>query len=428
MTSSESLRPRGRWGRAPIRHGRLKRRQPFATLAIAVAAVFGVLAVSGGSVAAITVGDVLSSVKPGIHLAHLSGQNDAPIPDVGAIEGGVNLLLVGTDTRTGQGGAYSGARELASSSGAGNNDVTMLLHIAKNHQSATVVSFPRDLMVRVPSCPRRGGGTYPASSQAMINSTLARGGLSCVVLTVEKLTGVQIPFAAEISFDGVTAMSNAVGGVTVCLASPVNDLYTNPPLHLAAGEQTIVGAEALSFLRSRHGVGDGSDLGRISNQQVFLSALARKIESGGVLGNPLQLYPLAKAAAVTMTLSDTLTNPLTMVEIALALKDTGLANMVFLQYPTVADPNNANRVVPLSSAAAILNAALLADQPVRLSGTTGRAAVIDTSAPPPSSTSTPTSTAAPTPTPTSAPAVVVLPTTVLGQTAAQQTCTKGNSG
>ncbi|MDY7541755.1 MULTISPECIES: LCP family protein [unclassified Cryobacterium] len=377
-----------------------------------------------------------------MHLAHIadpSSSTTAPAADVAAITGGVNLLLTGTDTRTGQGGAYSTSAELAASAGAGNNDVTMLLHIAQDHHSVSVISFPRDLMVAVPTCPQTDGSTASASSRVMLNTTLARGGLSCVVVTIEKLTGLQIPFAAQISFDGVTAMSNAVGGVTVCIASPINDLYTNPPLHLAAGQQTIVGDEALSFLRSRHGVGDGSDLGRISNQQVFMAALARKVESGGVLGNPVTLYALAKAATGNMLLSDTLTNPTTLVQIALALKDTGLANMVFLQYPTVADPQDVNRVIPQSTGATIVNAALVADQPIVLSGLPGRAAVIDKSA------ATATATAIPTPTPTPSPSAsartpgvatpttttptptgAVLPSTVTGQTAAEQTCSKGN--
>ncbi|MEA9998999.1 MULTISPECIES: LCP family protein [unclassified Cryobacterium] len=395
-----------------------------------------VLTVSTGTVVAVAAWDVASSVKPGIHLAHNADTpgTTASGADVAAITGGVNLLLTGTDTRTGQGGAYATSAELEASSGAGSNDVTMLLHIAENHQSVSVISFPRDLMIPVPECPKADGSTASASSRVMMNTTLARGGLSCVVSTIEKLTGLRIPFAAQISFNGVTAMSNAVGGVTVCIASPINDLNTNPPLHLAAGQRTIVGDEALSFLRSRHGVGDGSDLGRISNQQVFMAALARKVESGGVLGNPVTLFSLAKAATSNMVLSDTLTNPTTLVQIALALKDTGLANMVFLQYPTVADPRDVDRVVPQSSGAELVNAALVADQPIVLSGLPGRAAVLDPSATPapapaapasPSpSASVPATTAGPAPTPT--PTGAVLPASVTGQTAAEQTCSKGS--
>jgi anionic cell wall polymer biosynthesis LytR-Cps2A-Psr (LCP) family protein len=215
----------------------------------------------------------------------------------------------------------------------------------------------------------------------------------------------------------------------VCLATPGVDPYTNPALNLPAGNQTLVGAEALSFLRSRHGVGDGSDLGRISNQQVFMSALTRKIVSGGVLSNPFDLYPLAKAAVSNMQLSDTLTNPTTLVQIGLALKDVGLQNMVFLQYPAVSDPDDPNRVIPDESAADILDAALVADQPVVLSGSPGRAAELA-----PGQTATPTATPAPSAGSTTTPApaassspAVTLPSSVTGQTAAETTCTKGNN-
>ncbi|WP_347233236.1 LCP family protein [Cryobacterium sp. MDB2-33-2] len=435
------LRTRAHSLGAPIRHGRLQRRSPWQTVRVALVFSVSVLLVSGGTIAAVATWDVARSVKPGVHLAHLAdtpGSTAALAVDVAAISGGVDLLLTGTDTRSGQGGAFATGAGLAGSSGAGNNDVTLLLHISKNHQNVSVISFPRDLMIPVPACPQSDGSTASASSRVMLNATLARGGLSCVVLTIEKLTGVQIPFAAQISFDGVTVMSNAIGGVTVCVASPIDDLYTNPPLHLAAGQQSIVGDMALSFLRSRHGVGDGSDLGRISNQQVFMAALARKVETGGVLGNPVMLYSLAKAATDNMVLSDTLTNPTTQVQIALALKDTGLANMVFLQYPAVADPQDVNRVIPQKEGAAVVNAALVADQPIQLSGAPGRAAVLDKSAPAaPNPTPTSLSTPVPgktgpatTPTPVQAatpgPGGAVLPTTVTGQTAAQQTCSKGN--
>jgi LCP family protein required for cell wall assembly len=400
----------------PVRHGRLKTVRPIAAVAGFLAIVFAVVVVSGGSVAALAVWNLASEVKPPIHLTHVGGKTSAPFTSIGAHEGGVNLLLTGTDTRTDQGGSFATKAELAGSSGAGNNDVTMLMHIAQDHKSVTVISFPRDMVVPIPKC-----GTVRATSAAMINSTLARGGLTCVVLTAEALTGLQIDFAAEISFDGVIAMSDAVGGVSVCIATPVKDKYTG--LNLAAGNHTLVGAQALAFLRTRHGVDDASDLARISNQQVFLSALARKVTSGGVLSNPITLYSLAQAAVNNMNLSDRLANPTTLVSIGLALKDVGLGNMVFLQYPTTSDPANPNRVVEQTSAANILNAALIADHPIQLTGAPGRAAEV--------ATGTPTTATTPPAVAGSAPGTVgsdtvALPSSVTGQTAAEQTCTKGN--
>jgi len=408
-----------------VRHGQQKVHGPFGNAMRLLGIIVAVVVVSSASIAGFAVWNLASSAKPGIHLAHIKKQPKLNVANIGAIEGGVNMLLTGTDTRSGQGGAFSTKDELRGSSGLGNNDVTMLIHIAADHRSVTVVSFPRDLEIPIPSCPRAAGGSYPAERSAMLNSTLARGDLPCVVLTIEKLTGVDIPFAAKITLDGVIAMSDAVGGVDVCVATPINDQYVIPALHLSAGEHTLVGADALSFLRSRHGLVGGSDLARISNQQLFMSALARKVTSAGVLSNPIELYSLANAAVKNVTLSDTLTNPTALVEIALALKNVGLSNIVFLQYPAVGDPANPNRVVPQGSAAAALNAALVADQPVQLSGKTGGGTVLAPSTPAPPPTAPATGAATPPPATTPTQDAVVLPSNVTGQTAADQTCSRG---
>lgn len=423
MSYEPKLSRRSRRTVPAARHGRLRRGGPIPGLLMYAGVVVAVLAVSLASIGGIALWQTVSSIKPGIHLAHVRGTNE-PVPQVGSITGAANILLTGSDTRSGQGGSFSDKADLQASSGAGNNDVTMVMHISADHQHATVVSIPRDLLVNIPACPRSSGGVMPPASLAMFNTTLSRGGLSCTVLTAEKLTGLDIQYAAEISFDGVIDMSNAVGGVTICLATNLNDKYVG--LNLPAGEQTIEGADALAFLRSRHGVGDGSDLGRISDQQLFLSALMRKISSAGVLSNPITLYQLASAAVNNMQLSDTLTAPTTMVAIALALKNINLSNMVFVEYPTKSNPAYPGRVVPEEPADNILNTALDNDQPVVLSGKLGRATVAGpaiTAAP----TATPTGKATSTPsaTATSSSNAVALPADVTGQTAAESTCAKG---
>jgi LCP family protein required for cell wall assembly len=345
------------------------------------------------------------------------------VPQVGDVSGAVNLLLTGTDTRSGQGG-FQDPADLAGSSGAGNNDVTMVLHISADHQHATVVSIPRDLLVSVPACPRANGGVTPASSLTMFNTTLSRGGLACTVLATEKLTGLTIDYAAEISFDGVIEMSDAVGGVPVCLATAIHDPYVG--LDLGPGEHVIDGATALEFLRSRHGVGDGSDLGRISDQQLFMSSLMRTITSKGVLDNPITLYNIATAAVKNMQLSDTLTAPTTLVALALTLKSISLSNIVFVQWPTQSNPAYPGRVVMSQPADNILSTALDRDDPIQLAGKLGRATEaapsgLATPAPTPTGTSTPTPGATATP----GHPTVALPANVTGQTAAQQTCALG---
>jgi anionic cell wall polymer biosynthesis LytR-Cps2A-Psr (LCP) family protein len=206
-------------------------------------------------------------------------------------------------------------------------------------------------------------------------------------------------------------------------------------LNLPAGVQKLTGATALGFVRTRDGVGDGSDLGRISNQQVFLSALVRQVMNEGVLSNPIVLYQLANAAAANVQASESLANPTTMVSLALALKNISLANIVFLQYPSVTDPDDPNRVVPNDDAANALISALAADDPLQLTGSLGRGATDDPAPPAPLPSATPSvadllriPVPAASATPVAEPAApVALPSSITGQTAAQSTCSKANN-
>ncbi|WP_426517961.1 LCP family protein [Diaminobutyricibacter sp. McL0618] len=410
------------------RHGQLKRRNPFPTLAKIVAAVVGVALVSSMSVAAIAAWDVTTSVHKSVTLVDAKGK--AIVPQVGAIDGSFNVLLAGSDS--GDGNAAYGTR------GENLNDVTMLLHVSADHKNATVVSFPRDMFVAIPSCPDPKGGSFDAMSYQKINNTLTYGGLACTVLTVEKLTGLTIPYAGVIQFDGVIEMSNAVGGVPVCVAGDITDPYTG--LNVKAGQNTLQGAQALAFLRTRHGVGDGSDLGRISNQQVFLSSLVRTIKSADTLANPVKVYALAKAAASNMSLSESLNNPTTIASMAIAMKGIDLNKVVFVQYPNHYVQDG---VAPTEDAATALMTALQNDQPVVVTGDTGVGSVTDPKAPPAATApSTPgTSTTAPSSgASTTAPSTgssgsgsgsgsaVDLPSDVHGQTAGQYTCSKPFSG
>ncbi|MGH1550341.1 LCP family protein [Leifsonia poae] len=406
-----------------VRHGRLKQHRPLTALLKIFVAVIAVFGVTGVSLAAYAAVDVVASVKKSVKLVDSKG--NAVTPSVGAMNGAFNVLLAGSDS--GGGNAAYGDR------GENLNDVTMLLHVSADHKNATVVSFPRDMYVSIPSCPNPKGGSFDAMSRQKINNTLSYGGLACTVLTVEKLTGLEIPYAGVIQFDGVIEMSNAVGGVPVCVAGDINDPYTG--LDVKAGQNTLQGQQALAFLRTRHGVGDGSDLGRISNQQVFLSSLVRTIKSADVLNNPVKLYGIAKAATSNITLSDSLNNPTTIVSMAMALKNIDISKVVFVQYPNHYDGDG---VSPTKDAAAQLMGALLNDQPVTLSGDTGVGSEADPNAP--GGAQTPATQAPATQAPaTQDPATppvdgstqaagdgsgVQLPSDVHGQTAAQYTCSK----
>jgi LCP family protein required for cell wall assembly len=201
-------------------------------------------------------------------------------------------------------------------------------------------------------------------SRQQINSSIAYGGPVCTLLTIQNLTGVKVPYLAMIDFRGVIEMSNAIGGVEVCVANPIDDPQSK--LQLEAGIHTLQGRQALAFLRTRYGVGDGSDLARISNQQVFLTSLLRKVQNEGVLNNPIYMYSLANAAARNMKLSDSMTDLGTMVALAGALRNVDLDKMTFLQVPSRGglSGSEAGRVEPIYDQAQLIFDRIANDEPV----------------------------------------------------------------
>jgi LCP family protein required for cell wall assembly len=386
------------------RHGRLKARGPLGAVIGLVGVVIGVVLAS----ALILTGVVLYQFQANIGTSVNIHPNHsvAPPPGIGVYPGGFNILVVGDDTRDGQGGIGTGAGD-----GGARNDVTILLHVSADHTFATAVSFPRDMVVPHPKCSK--GGT---SAGLPINTALSDeyGGLPCVVTVVEALTGVPIQFAGLIKFTGVIAMSDAVGGVPVCVNGPLIDKYSGLSLP-AAGTYNLSGNEALEFLRSRHGVGDGSDLGRISSQQVYLSALVRKLESAGALGNALTDYKLASAATSNMQLSSSLDSIPTILSIASALKNIGPSNVQFVQYPghTGGSGSFAGKVQPDTTLGNQLFSLIKADTPFTLGAQAANRGSV--AAPTGNSTTSPTDS-------------TVVGSTVInglvGQSAAQVTCAK----
>ncbi|MGV8969823.1 MAG: LCP family protein [Microbacteriaceae bacterium] len=396
------------------RHGRLRKQGPWATIMSFVAAGLAVVLVSGGALAAI----VVSQLNSNIDVVTLVGETEGPPPSIGEFEGGFNMLIVGSDKCEDD----DGCRGKGGRGSSNLNDVTMLLHVSADQTNAVAVSFPRDLVVPIPSCPDpEGGRASYAMSGRPINETLYYGGLACTVLTVENLTGLDIQFAGLITFNGVIEMTNAVGGVDVCLTDAVKDKYTG--LDVPAGYSNLAGWDALAFLRSRHGVGDGSDLTRISSQQVYLSSLVRTLKSSDTLSDLFKVYSIAQAATSNMELSQGLANTDTLVSIAMALKDIPLENVTFVQFPGTTGGTGiyAGKVAPVQSRANELFALIKADTKFNLDAAgDGRGSQLDPNAPVVEATPLPSGSAAP--------PVVDSPVLsgVRGQTAADYTCSIAN--
>ena len=415
-------------GRAPLaRHAVHTSRHPLLRLLSILGVVLAVFAVSAGGVAAYAVWDSFSAL--GESSVELVGDSSLP-PSIGEIEGGVNVLMVGSDSCEGQDIALF--PRCANDDSAGErNDVTMLVHISDTPRRITVVSFPRDMLVPIPACPDGEGGEYSAMSSQPLNASYTYGGLACTALTIEELTGEEIHFAAAIRWTGVIDMSDAIGGVDVCVSGDISDAHTG--LSLTAGTHTLQGVEALQFLRIRHGIGDGSDLGRISNQQQFMSSMVRKLKSDAVLASPEVLLRFATTAVgltrrdpPQLVLSSQLANPTRMVQIAMAAKDVPYEDIVFVQYPTEYTSDYVN-VLPLTDAADELFAALQANQPLNLTGEASQGSGVDVTGEAADPGDGADSGQAATPAPTEsavAEARVDLPAEIAGTTAAQVTCTR----
>jgi len=398
------------------RHGRLKRSNPYATALKLVAAVLTVAVVSTSAVAAVAVWSFSKTVDDNA-IDITTGDTAAPVPQLESYENGFNILMVGIDNDATQSAAY-GERDGTL------NDVNILVHVSADHSNAVVVSIPRDLIVPHPACTDgESGAEFSAMAARPVNEAMSRGGLPCVVKTVSELTGLTIPYAGLISFDGVVQMSDAVGGVPICLTAAIND--DSAGLYLPAGTSVVAGDTALAFLRSRHGVGDESDLARISSQQIYMASLMRTVQGNGTLTNIPTLINLANAAATNIKLSTSLANIDTMVSMALALQDIDLDRLLFVQYPgTTGDSRFPGKVVPTEAVAADMFTKLATDEPFTLPGTTPTPAPTpDAPVPVETSTPAPTETAVPAPQPT-----VQALDGLTGQTAQDDSCAQASTG
>ena len=414
---SEKSKKQGKLDRAVARHGNIQAAGRFRALIGILGKVLIVVLVSALTVT--TVSAIQLAGKFGAGQIDVPGGDGAP-RKIPPLSGPINMLLVGSDSREGAGNSAFGDTEGTLA------DVIILMHISEDRQNAVALSFPRDLLVPWPACPSTTGGPgYYAQSLGQINATIANGGPGCTLLTIEMLTGLNIPYLAMVDFNGVIELSNAVGGVEVCVAQDIEDEYTNT--YLKKGTHTLQGVQALQFLRTRHGVGDGSDLGRISNQQVYLTSLVRKLKSKDTLTNPVALYSLAQAAAENMKLSNTLADPGTLMAIASALKDIPMKKVTFLQLPSLSGlpAPNEGRVMPDYEKAQILFDLLKTDQPLVLGEVNNTGAGSEVApTPKPSTTATPKPSSTTTPKPTPTPTVTPLPDWAQGTNAQTTTCSK----
>ncbi|MGW1063155.1 LCP family protein [Streptomyces aureus] len=264
----------------------------------------------------------------------------SPLP-----RGALNILVLGSDSRSGAANAKLGGGD---SSGA-RSDTAMVVHIDAGRTRATVVSIPRDTLVTRPSCPLASGGSTAVTYGAMFNSAYSVGGPVCAVKTAESLTGVRMDHYLEIDFAGFAKLVNALGGVTVTTGQDIDDDKSH--LHLVAGTHRLNGKQALALARTRHGIGDGSDLGRIGLQQKLVKALLRQISSAGLLSDPVKLYDVANAVTGSLTTDTGLDSLGELTRLGQSLKSLSSDAVKTVMMPVATAPSDPNRVVPREPAA-----------------------------------------------------------------------------
>ena len=350
---------RPRTGSSPIGAGEGRRRRRRG-LRIAACAAAGVVLLG-----ATGAGYVYYRLNSNIRSVDINGAlgRDRPAP-LG--NGSMDILVLGSDSRSGANGEYG------HDSGTARSDTAMIVHLDKGHTRASVVSIPRDTLVSRPSCARTGGGTAPALSSVMFNTAYEVGGPVCAVKTVEHLTGLRMDHYVEVDFTGFKNLVNALGGVPLTTTRPIHDQDSH--LALAAGTHTLTGEQALGLVRTRHGVADGSDLGRIQLQQAFMKALMNRVNGLGLFTSPAKLFSVGDTATRAVTTDSGLGSVSRLMGLAQSVQHLHAKNVHMVTLPVHYAVSDPNRVEPIDRQAAMVWAALRADRPIPAAATKGSAA------------------------------------------------------
>ena len=267
----------------------------------------------------------------------------------------LNILVMGSDSRDGQGNDIDGQTEIGERS-----DTTILVHVSADRKTVYGVSLPRDAMVERPECTGADGESVPGADLDIFNAAYSLGGPACTAKQVDALTGLYIDHYVSVDFNGFKDMVDAVHGVTVCIPNDVNDQAHG--ITFEAGTQQLNGQQALNYVRERYSTAN-SDIGRMKRQQAFVASMINKVVSAGTLTRPSRVYDFLKAATSSITTDPGLSSLSKLVNLAWQFRKTDLNNITFITVPNMVYPDNANRLVWSPSAEGLWKA-ILNDEPL----------------------------------------------------------------
>lgn len=336
-----------------------RRRKPTAArrrrIAIAVSGATAVLVLAGAGL-----GYVYLKLDGNIQGVDINAQLGTDRPK-NVDDGSMDILVLGSDSRSGDNGAYG------KDEGGARSDTAMVLHVYEGHKKASVVSIPRDTLVERPACTDERGNEVAGQSRAMFNTAYEVGGPACAVKTVESLSGIRMDHYIEVDFTGFKKLIDTLGGVEITTTRAIKDPKSH--LDLEPGTHTLDGEQSLGLVRTRKSVGDGSDLGRIQLQQAFMKAFVEQVKDVGAGTNPKKLLDLADAATKAITPDSELDSVQELMGFAQGLSGLGADDVQMITLPVTYDPVDPNRVVPLEAQAEQVWKALRADRPIPASAT-----------------------------------------------------------
>ncbi|MBY8873655.1 LCP family protein [Micromonospora sp. PLK6-60] len=288
-------RRRPRWGRIGLVAG-------VALLVIAL------IAGAGAWFYARNLNDDLKRMDP---FAQITGGRPAK-----AVNGALNILLVGTDSRDPDAPVDKAGKWRA--------DTIIVMHIPADHKAAYLVSIPRDLYVPIPE---NAGASCDTGRRAKINAAFAFGGVPLAVRTIECFTDVRIDHAMSIDFAGFKKVTDALGGVDLPVERTIKSIH-KPYRTFNKGTNHMNGEEALDWIRQRKQFPQG-DFARMRHQQEFLRALMDKAASTGTLSNPKKLNDFLRA----VTAATTVDKDFQLTDMAVQFRNLRGENLTFITSP-----------------------------------------------------------------------------------------------